>query len=371
LRTERFSEIIPGKVKNVTSRKEFNLWGDSLSLKFNEKEEKGPDLRDESETLTTSQIQCHPKVGRNIWVDVPILRTSGTFLNSFASRNQEFSTVELNNKFHLSMMEELFKSKIPGSSHNNPNIDINKKTHERRLIIDQDLFQGLDTFQEQRTNLAGVLNSIPKPSEGNSLLRIDEMELAAKKLKHPHPKLNSSIKRNQIRKTKEYKFIWKKYWKEEEKVDLELESYRFLKYSESDFELMYNAYLVVVKEILVILPFKEDQPLNQGLDHPQEMRKAMQAYQEFKKIIEDHRLDRAGPFLELIHSFYSALEKPSESSGAIMWKFIEFWMKKYYHGVWKILKGYKGEYIPGNVKSIFNGIFIYGIENMTKQICVE
>jgi hypothetical protein len=355
-------------------RNDYCSWGDSLSLKLNEQGKNSPDTMDQSETLPTSQIQSHPLVGKNNRLDVPVLRTSGAFSippgNEMASKNQGLLTPELIYNFHLSMMQKISREETASSSHNNPNtMDAIKTNQEMRLIFDRDLFTGGGEFQEQRTYLRGIFTLIPKPSEGNFMLSAEELKVASMKLKHSHQNLKSKLIKKHMIKIKEYKAIWYKYWKEEQKIVFsKLENYQVMNF---DFEDIFDVYFILVTEILIILPFKENQPLDQKLDYAQEMRKALASYLDFVKIIEEHRWDESGPFVELIGSILNSAGRPSQKSGAIIWKFIEFWMEKYYNGVWIFLREYQKKCIANNVKSFFNGVYIYGIENMTRNIALK
>jgi hypothetical protein len=98
------------------------------------------------------------------------------------------------------------------------------------------------------------------------------------------------------------------------------------------------------------------------------MEKALTAFLEFTKNIEEHRFDQSAPYVEFIRSISVAAEGPVEKSGAIIWKAIEFWMEKDYNGVWKFLKDKNASCISNNAKSVFNGVFKYGFENMTRKI---
>jgi hypothetical protein len=98
------------------------------------------------------------------------------------------------------------------------------------------------------------------------------------------------------------------------------------------------------------------------------MEKALKAYLEFTKIIEEHGCDQSGPYEEFIRSILFSVQSGGEKSGAIIWKAIEFWMEKDYNGVWKFLKEKNANCISNNAKSVFNGIFKYGFESMTRKI---
>jgi hypothetical protein len=66
-----------------------------------------------------------------------------------------------------------------------------------------------------------------------------------------------------------------------------------------------------------------------------------------------------------------ATQRQTQTAGLITWHMIEFWMENNYKDVWDALKDRKGESLCSNVNSFFSAIFIYGSENMIKQISVK
>ncbi|PLW44223.1 hypothetical protein PCANC_01249 [Puccinia coronata f. sp. avenae] len=368
-------------------RKAHQLWGDSLSLKLDtEQAENVPDWPDwpgEGRERLSSSSKFGKEVFRHTLVHprtepVSDARFTNRSEDGNESRNTGLSPA------HLSMMRRLFRSEnIAGSSHHDGRIIFDNtkgKRRGRRLVLDQDLFKGSDEFQEQRKYMAEILGSIPKPDEGRcyGMLSTEQLQEAATKMNHTHPKLKSSLTYQLMMKMSGYKSVWHQYWQEEDGMDFsDLKDYPMLKNFEFDQNVL-HIYLILVHEVLLILPFKKDQPLDQGLDYSQEMRTAFQAYLDFKRMIDDRRLnkeplnDTTSELLkEMVDSVLCSLKHTTKNSSIIIWRFVEFWMQRDYPDVWVFLKDFKGKALCGNIKSIFNGIFKYGIENLTHQIHLD
>jgi hypothetical protein len=347
-----------------------------FGTKFSEHGQNLPDWGDDRETLSTSsQSHFHPQFRKNIWVDIPRPEPSGTFSqpseNEIELMNHGLSPAKLKYNLHHSMMPGPSRPDVTGISHNNPNnIDIAKKKNERKLVFNSELFKGADEFQEQRNYMAKILDSIPKPFEGNFMLSMEQLYIASAKINCTHPKLYSSLTNIKMRKMSQFKFIWHQYWKDEDKIDFsKSKNYPILKNIDFDQDVL-HIYLILVKEILFILPFKKNQQSDKGLDYPLEMQKAFQSYLDFKKLIGEHRLNRSKPFNDRVNSVLCSIKK-SNRKNAIIWKFVEVWMEKEYIDVWNSVRDFSGRSVCKNIKSIFSAIFTYGIENMNHQINIH
>jgi hypothetical protein len=381
-RMNKFSESMPNKVDSMDKkavftgikRKNKNPWGGSPSLKLTKKGKNVADMGSKKETIVTSlQSQSYLKVSPNIPVNFTRSKKPVAFLklpeNDVESRNTGSSFSQLNTKSHLSMIQTIHKPEVDGILHTHPNImDIITKSHERRLKFDPDLFKyGEAWTKNQRDYIAKVLSLIPKPSEGESVLSLDQFEAATCLLCRSHSSLYSLLMPSEVIKIKIHKDVWYKYWKEEENLDFsKLENH--LKFFKHDHILL--IYLFLIKGIINLIPFKKNQPLNQSFDYHQEMEKAVESYIDFKKLMEysESESEESKDIQVVRKVVLRSLKQQSEKTGSIIWKIVEFWMVKHYKDVYDGIKEGKGNRIINNFKSFFNSIFVYGIENMNKKM---
>jgi hypothetical protein len=113
---------------------------------------------------------------------------------------------------------------------------------------------------------------IPRPHEGKYLLR-HQLDFASMKLRSAHPQLNLALTEAKIRELIHYPAVWYNYWKREDKIDFSILD-NYLIRNQSDFQYILLTYLILIKEIIVLLPFKREKLSDQELDYSREMRTA-------------------------------------------------------------------------------------------------
>ncbi|KNZ57388.1 uncharacterized protein VP01_2172g4 [Puccinia sorghi] len=235
-----------------------------------------------------------------------------------------------------------------------------------RLKFNTDLFEGAGPYQFQRSNIMRLLMSIPRPSQGNCLLRDDQLVKIAEALRIKQPVFMATPLMPQIEIFMRNIDRWYQYWNKHAKIDLET-----LHHGEkvSRFQFVFPLFFLYVEMITSIIPFKQDHPLKVELDYPQEMRNAIHSYLHFNTLMNNPPANVDSKVLqEKRRSFKNAVRNHTKKPSGIMWKFIDFWMEFNYKALWNNVKEKNGFHSRKLFKSFFNTIFYHGIEIMNQNL---
>ncbi|KNZ57307.1 uncharacterized protein VP01_218g5 [Puccinia sorghi] len=231
-----------------------------------------------------------------------------------------------------------------------------------RLKFNTDLFKGEGPHQSERNNILRLLNSIPRPSQGNFLFTEDELVMVCGDLNRKMTNI-SKPSMTQIEILMSNIDIWYQYWNKHAKIDL-ASLYcvgKLLRY-----QFVFPLFLLYVEMILSIIPFKKGLPLDVELDYPHEMRDALKSYQEFHKILQTPPDDGVYKiWIEKRRSFQEHLGHARKCHNKLLWTFVDFWLESKYKSVWNHVKA---KHAYKNFQSLFNTIFTQGIQTLNEKL---
>ncbi|KNZ58725.1 uncharacterized protein VP01_1874g7 [Puccinia sorghi] len=235
-----------------------------------------------------------------------------------------------------------------------------------RLKFNVELFKGEGPYELERKSIVELLNSIPKPYQGNFLLTQDQLALACESMRKRLSEFMAPTSMIQISIFMSNINNWYQYWNTHAKIDVETFN------NEEKLSIwcfVFPLYLLYVEMIMSIIPSKKNQPLEKELDYPQEMRKAVHSYQEFKRIMKASPGNLEPRILrEKRNSFYFASCIATHRPSSILWHFLEFWLECNYITVWNHIKELNGLHATKRFKSFFNTIFAHGVNTLNQKI---
>ncbi|KNZ47037.1 uncharacterized protein VP01_6733g1 [Puccinia sorghi] len=238
-------------------------------------------------------------------------------------------------------------------------------TNYGRLKFNTDLFKGEGPYELERRSVVTLLNSVPIPSQGNFLFTDHQFSVALEVLRK-RPSIRSILSMPKIGKLMDNIDRWYQYWNTHAKIDLEILHHegKLLR-----FPFVFPLFLLYVEMIISIIPFKKELPLGVELDYPQEMRNAINSYHKFNILMQtppDN--EESQSCIENQILFKERLFRSKTRPCAILWTFIEFWIKSHYTGFWSEVKEYSGFHACHAVKIFFNSIFTNGIETLNEKL---
>ncbi|KNZ51577.1 uncharacterized protein VP01_38g8 [Puccinia sorghi] len=361
---------IPGETSSTAGQNGGNVL---ISLKPPEQRENEQWWR--ADQGTTSSPRSQPKhslrAEQNISVDWPksaeplLNRSPRPQHNCFQSGNQGSS---FENPEHIPQISKISKTHEPETIMaigNHPS-QIDGIKNYGRLKFNADLFEGAGAYQFERSNIMRLLMSIPRPSQGNLLLRDDQLVKIAEALGRRPPVFMSTPLMPQIKLLMGNIDRWYQYWNTHTNIDLET-----LHHGEkvSRFQFVFPLFFLYVEMIISIIPFKKDLPLQVELDYPQEMRNAIHSYLYFNSLMNTPpEIIQSETLLEKRRSLNNAVKNRNKKPSRIIWKFIDFWMEFNYKALWHNIKEKNGSRSRTSFKSFFNTIFSHGIEIINQNL---
>ncbi|KNZ57005.1 uncharacterized protein VP01_2264g4 [Puccinia sorghi] len=241
---------------------------------------------------------------------------------------------------------------------------IDGRTNYGRLKFNTDLFMSERPSQSGRIHLVQLLDSLTIPFEGNFLLTDYQLVVACQILRSRRLS-KTTLSMPQIQIFMDNIHRWYQYWNTNAKIDLKsLNNGKVLRC-----EFVLPLFLLYVEMIISIIPFKQELPLNVELDYPQEMRNAIKSFMELNKILNNPPENGEYKFLmEKRNTFKVIVAHARSRPSAILWTFLDFWMKSHYTAVWNKVKEFNDLHSCDAVKTFFNYIFTRGIETLNQKI---